>query len=92
VATTSKVVNHVPAPQRGLAMVFRSYALYPHMTVYQNMAFGPENIRMDRAEIERRVAKGGADASARELPASQAKKFIRGEPIERATNRSAGAL
>ena len=40
-----KRVNDVSAAQRGLAMVFQSYALYPHMTVYQNMAFGLENIR-----------------------------------------------
>ncbi|MGI9356115.1 MAG: ABC transporter ATP-binding protein, partial [Rhizobiaceae bacterium] len=34
------VVNHIPPSQRGIAMVFQSYALYPHMTVYDNMAFG----------------------------------------------------
>ena len=44
-------VNEVPAAQRGLAMVFQSYALYPHMTVYQNLAFGLENIRTPTAEI-----------------------------------------
>jgi len=48
-------VNDVSASQRGLAMVFQSYALYPHMTVYQNMAFGLENIRTPRAEIDARV-------------------------------------
>jgi ABC-type sugar transport system ATPase subunit len=37
-------VNHLRAADRELAMVFQSYALYPHMTVYQNMAFGLENI------------------------------------------------
>ncbi len=50
-----ETVNHVPASDRGLAMVFQSYALYPHMSVYKNMAFGLENTRMDRAEIKRRV-------------------------------------
>jgi ABC-type sugar transport system ATPase subunit len=50
------VVNDVPAARRGLAMVFQSYALYPHMTVYQNMAFGLENIATPRAEIDKRVA------------------------------------
>ena len=50
------VVNDIPAARRGLAMVFQSYALYPHMTVYQNMAFGLENIATPKAEIERRVA------------------------------------
>src|SRR5437879_12995831 len=40
-----KRVNDVSAAQRGLAMVFQSYALYPHMTVFQNLAFGLENLR-----------------------------------------------
>ena len=48
-------VNDVSAADRGLAMVFQSYALYPHMTVYKNMAFGLENIGMPRAEIESKV-------------------------------------
>src|ERR1700688_4308850 len=48
-------VNNVSAAQRGLAMVFQSYALYPHMTVYQNLAFGLENLRAPRAEIETKV-------------------------------------
>ncbi len=48
-------VNHIPASDRGLAMVFQSYALYPHMSVYKNMAFGLENTRMPRNEIEERV-------------------------------------
>src|SRR6185437_4674398 len=43
-------VNQMPAAQRGLAMVFQSYALYPHMTVYQNLAFGLENIGTPRAD------------------------------------------
>ena len=50
-----KRVNDVSAAQRGLAMVFQSYALYPHMTVYQNLAFGLENLRAPRAEIETKV-------------------------------------
>ncbi|MDZ4134745.1 MAG: ABC transporter ATP-binding protein, partial [Paracoccaceae bacterium] len=44
------------AADRGLAMVFQSYALYPHMTVRQNMAFGLQNTRMPKAEIEARIA------------------------------------
>ena len=51
----SKRVNDVSAGQRGLAMVFQSYALYPHMTVYQNMAFGLENIRTPQADIDAKV-------------------------------------
>ncbi|MCP4315456.1 MAG: sn-glycerol-3-phosphate ABC transporter ATP-binding protein UgpC [Hyphomicrobiales bacterium] len=49
------VVNSEPASERGLAMVFQSYALYPHMSVYKNMAFGLENSKMPREEIEQRV-------------------------------------
>ena len=50
-----KRVNTVPASERGLSMVFQSYALYPHMSVRQNLSFGLENFRMDRGEIKRRV-------------------------------------
>jgi ABC-type sugar transport system ATPase subunit len=50
-----KLVNNVPAADRGLAMVFQSYALYPHMSVKQNLAFGLENAKMPRAEIEARI-------------------------------------
>ncbi|MBF9233936.1 ABC transporter ATP-binding protein [Microvirga alba] len=48
-------VNDVSAADRGLAMVFQSYALYPHMSVRQNLAFGLENSRMPKTEIEARV-------------------------------------
>jgi len=47
VAIDGVVVNHIPAAQRGLAMVFQSYALYPNMSVRQNMSFGLQNM-MDR--------------------------------------------
>jgi ABC-type sugar transport system ATPase subunit len=49
-------VNERTAAERGLAMVFQSYALYPHMTVRQNLAFGLENQRMKQVEISRRIA------------------------------------
>jgi ABC-type sugar transport system ATPase subunit len=49
-------VNKVSAADRGLAMVFQSYALYPHMSVRQNLAFGLENSRMPRDEIAARIA------------------------------------
>ena len=49
-------VTKVPAADRGLAMVFQSYALYPHMSVRQNMAFGLENTRVPKPEIATRIA------------------------------------
>ncbi len=55
VAIDGKRVNDVSAAQRGLAMVFQSYALYPHMTVYQNLAFGLENLGMPRVQIDAKV-------------------------------------
>ena len=50
-----KRVNDLPASERGLSMVFQSYALYPHMSVRQNLSFGLENLRVPKQEIERRV-------------------------------------
>ena len=50
-----KRVNDVPASERGLSMVFQSYALYPHMSVRANLSFGLENMRMAREEIDARV-------------------------------------
>jgi len=49
------LVNHVPAKNRDIAMVFQNYALYPHMTVYENLAFGLQLRRYPTKEIERRV-------------------------------------
>ncbi|MDR3535594.1 MAG: ATP-binding cassette domain-containing protein, partial [Acetobacteraceae bacterium] len=49
------VVNDVPPRDRDIAMVFQNYALYPHMSVYDNMAFGLKMRKVDRAEIGRRV-------------------------------------
>jgi multiple sugar transport system ATP-binding protein len=50
-----RVVNTVPPKERDIAMVFQNYALYPHMTVYDNMAFGLKLRKLPREEIERRV-------------------------------------
>ena len=49
------VVNEVAPAKRGVAMVFQTYALYPHMTVYKNMAFGLKQARMPQPEIDKRV-------------------------------------
>ncbi|TWF53396.1 ABC transporter ATP-binding protein [Neorhizobium alkalisoli] len=49
------LVNDVPPSKRGIAMVFQSYALYPHMTVYDNMAFGMRIAKESKQEVDRRV-------------------------------------
>lgn len=51
-----KDVTRVPAAKRGTAMVFQSYALYPHMTVRKNLAFGLKNLKYPKEEIASRVA------------------------------------
>jgi multiple sugar transport system ATP-binding protein len=50
-----KCVNALAPAQRDIAMVFQSYALYPHMSVYENMAFGLRHLKLPGAEIDRRV-------------------------------------
>ena len=50
-----KRINDIPAKDRDIAMVFQNYALYPHMTGYENMAFGLKLKRYPRSEIKRRV-------------------------------------
>jgi multiple sugar transport system ATP-binding protein len=50
-----RVVNHVPARDRDIAMVFQSYALYPHLNVYENIAFGLRLRGMPKGEIDKRV-------------------------------------
>ncbi|EXI90071.1 MAG: Maltose/maltodextrin import ATP-binding protein MalK [Candidatus Accumulibacter regalis] len=50
------LVNHLPPARRNVAMVFQSYALYPHMSVHQNMAFGLQHRKLPSDEIERRIA------------------------------------
>ncbi|MBO9359731.1 MAG: sn-glycerol-3-phosphate ABC transporter ATP-binding protein UgpC [Thermomicrobium sp.] len=50
-----RVVTHVPPKDRDIAMVFQNYALYPHMTVYENMAFGLKLRKVPKQEIDRRV-------------------------------------
>ncbi|MDR6584280.1 sn-glycerol-3-phosphate ABC transporter ATP-binding protein UgpC [Herbaspirillum sp. BH-1] len=54
-AIGGQVVNHLPPAERGIAMVFQSYALYPHMNVYKNMAFGLKVAGNSKSEIDRRI-------------------------------------
>jgi multiple sugar transport system ATP-binding protein len=55
-----RLANQVPPAQRGLAMVFQSYALYPHMTVFENMAFGLKLSGMPAAELRAAVDRAAA--------------------------------
>ncbi|MEM9790797.1 MAG: ATP-binding cassette domain-containing protein, partial [Planctomycetota bacterium] len=50
-----RIINDVAPKDRDIAMVFQNYALYPHMTVYNNMAFGLKLRKFKKAEIDRRV-------------------------------------
>jgi multiple sugar transport system ATP-binding protein len=52
-----RVVNNVAPQARDIAMVFQSYALYPHMTVYDNLAFGLRNHKVSKKDIDRRVSR-----------------------------------
>ena len=55
ISIDGKVVNDLPPKERNIAMVFQSYALYPHMTVFDNMAFGLKIEKKSKEEIEQRV-------------------------------------
>src|SRR5579862_2895397 len=55
-----RVVNHLPPKDRDIAMVFQNYALYPHMTVEQNLAFGLQQRKTPKPEIKRRVTEVAA--------------------------------
>ena len=59
IAIADRVVNNIAPGARDVAMVFQSYALYPHMTVYDNLAFSLRNRRLAKAEIDRRVRDAG---------------------------------
>ena len=85
------VVNEVAASKRGVAMVFQTYALYPHMTVYKNMAFGLKQAKTPPAEIDRRVKAAAEvlqitdylDRSPRHLSGGQRQRVAIGRAIVR---------
>jgi multiple sugar transport system ATP-binding protein len=62
-----RCVNSVPPADRDVAMVFQNFALYPHMSVFQNMAFGLKMRRVPKAEIEKRVREAASLLSIVEL-------------------------
>ena len=63
----SRVVNDLEPKDRDIAMVFQNYALYPHMTVYENMSYGLRIQRLSRSEIEQRVQKAAAILELKDL-------------------------
>ncbi len=86
-----RVVNHVPARERDIAMVFQSYALYPHLTVYENIAFGLRLRKMPKDEIDRRVREAARilaldeflDRKPRALSGGQRQRVAMGRAIVR---------
>ena len=62
-----RVVNRVPSRDRDVAMVFQSYALYPHLDVYENIAFGLRLRKLPKSEIEQRVQRAAAILGLEEL-------------------------
>jgi multiple sugar transport system ATP-binding protein len=86
-----RVVNHVPPKDRDVAMVFQNYALYPHMTVYDNMAFGLKLQKRPKDEIDRAVKEAARilglseflDRKPRNLSGGQRQRVAMGRAIVR---------
>src|SRR5690348_12410990 len=86
-----RVVNDVPPKDRDIAMVFQSYALYPHMTVRDNMAFGLKLRKLPKADIEKRVNEAAGilslekllDRKPKELSGGQRQRVALGRAIVR---------
>jgi multiple sugar transport system ATP-binding protein len=84
-------VNHVPSRDRDIAMVFQSYALYPHLSVYENIAFGLRVRKMSKQEIDQRVQnaasilglEGFLDRKPRALSGGQRQRVAMGRAIVR---------
>jgi multiple sugar transport system ATP-binding protein len=85
------VVNQVPPMDRDIAMVFQNYALYPHMSVASNMAFGLKMRKFDKAEIDKRIARAASilgiesllDRKPRQLSGGQRQRVALGRAIVR---------
>ena len=91
IAIGGRVVNQLEPAQRDIAMVFQNYALYPHMSVFDNMAYGLKITRVPKAEIEVRVQKaarilelgGLLDRKPRQLSGGQRQRVAMGRAIVR---------
>src|SRR6476660_5267993 len=86
-----RVVNTLSPRERDIAMVFQSYALYPHMSVADNIAYGLKLRRMDKAEVARRVQKAAdmlelgplLERKPKQLPGGQRQRVAMGRAIVR---------
>jgi sn-glycerol 3-phosphate transport system ATP-binding protein len=91
IAIGPRVVNDIEPSERDIAMVFQNYALYPHMSVYNNMAYGLRNRRMPKPEIDLRVREAARtlgvevylDRRPRELSGGQRQRVAMGRAIVR---------
>ncbi|HET8727654.1 MAG TPA: sn-glycerol-3-phosphate ABC transporter ATP-binding protein UgpC, partial [Alphaproteobacteria bacterium] len=91
IAIGGRIVNRLPPRHRDIAMVFQDYALYPHLSVYENMAFGLKMRRARDDEIRRRVAEAAAilqiehllERKPRELSGGQRQRVAMGRAIVR---------
>ena len=91
IAISGQVVNQLEPADRDIAMVFQNYALYPHMTVFKNMAYGLKIRRMPKVEIEKRVQRAAEileltefmDRKPRQLSGGQRQRVAMGRCIVR---------
>jgi multiple sugar transport system ATP-binding protein len=91
ISIADRIVNDVPPKDRNIAMVFQSYALYPHMSVYDNMAFGLKLRKTPKQEIDRRVKEAGQilgienllDRKPKQLSGGQRQRVALGRAIVR---------
>ncbi|RVI49722.1 ATP-binding cassette domain-containing protein, partial [Sinorhizobium meliloti] len=91
VSIGDRVVNGLEPSERDIAMVFQNYALYPHMTVRQNLSYGLKNRNTPKEEIERRIAKAAKsleiepflDRKPRQLSGGQRQRVAMGRAIVR---------
>jgi sn-glycerol 3-phosphate transport system ATP-binding protein len=91
IAIGGRVVNQLEPAERDIAMVFQNYALYPHMSVYDNMAYGLKIAKVPRPEIEQRVQKAARilelgsllDRKPRQLSGGQRQRVAMGRAIVR---------
>src|SRR5881275_1214604 len=79
VLINDKVVNELAPMDRDIAMVFQNYALYPHMSVYDNMAFGLKMRKFDKGEIKRRVDRAAAILDIGQLLARKPRQLSGGQ-------------